>query len=79
MAIVWLIVWPNTRLAPPGSWRYIVLRWFHALVWFLLAVAAGLAALNPVSGAGLAPPFILLSLMVYIVFVLTLLSSKPVR
>ena len=43
MAVVWFFVWPSYRAQSVGPLRRVVLRWFHALTWFALALAAFLA------------------------------------
>jgi TRAP-type C4-dicarboxylate transport system permease large subunit len=67
LAVLWYFVWPKDRTPEPlkqlpeykprPAWMQSVLRWFHALVWALLAVmfllfGIGQAALA--SAAGLA-------------------------
>jgi hypothetical protein len=72
LTAVWVVVYPRPLAARLSGWRFIVIRWFHALTWLLLAVAAFLAAFNPLGGAALAQPVALASLGVYVVFMLTM-------
>jgi hypothetical protein len=44
LAVVWTFVWPQRDVEGPA---YLILRWGHALVWLLLAVAAFLAPAAP--------------------------------
>jgi hypothetical protein len=37
MAGLWLLMWPIRKHVPKYSRLHIILRWSHALVWFLLA------------------------------------------
>lgn len=77
LAAVWVVVWPKHR-APTGV-RFIIVRWFHALTWLLLAIAALVAGFDILGGVSLAKPIALLSLLVYLVFMGTLATSKPVH
>lgn len=76
LAVVWLWVWPSDRVALPSSLIYFILRWFHALVWLLLAVAAFCASFPLLGGVRTAKPVALLALIVYLVFMFTLVMSK---
>ncbi len=40
MTCVWIFVWPRERVSSTSGLRFIILRWFHALTWVLLALAA---------------------------------------
>ncbi|MBG0814554.1 hypothetical protein [Planomonospora sp. ID82291] len=44
LAVVWFFVWPQRDVE---GLHYLVLRWGHALVWLLLALAAFLAPATP--------------------------------
>jgi len=46
MCIVWTVVWPSDKAAGLDGVRFMVLRWGHAVVWLLLAIAVFMAA-NP--------------------------------
>lgn len=76
LAAVWVVVYPRPLAAKLTGWRFIVIRWFHALTWLLLAAAAFLAAFNLLGGAALAQPVALASLAVYVAFMLTLAISR---
>jgi len=54
-----------------------ILRWFHALTWLLLALAAFIASYKLLGGTNLAKPIALLSLVVYLIFMITFTTSKP--
>lgn len=75
LAVVWGIVWPSDRAGPVGAPRYIILRWFHALVWLLLALAAFCAAFDVLGGAA-ARVAAAIALIAYLVFILTLTTSR---
>ncbi len=76
LTLLWIFIWPRGRVTPADGIRYLVVRWFHALVWLLLALAALVAGLELFGGLALAQPLALLSLIVYFVFMFTLMTSK---
>ena len=69
LAVVWVIFWPRKRAAGSGGLRYVILRWWHALTWLLLAAAAFIAGLNVEGGARLAKALSVVSLVVYLTFI----------
>lgn len=76
LTIVWVFVWPVDRAQAAEGLRYFILRWFHALVWLLLSLAAFAVGLNRLGGAPTARYLALASLAVYLVFLLTFITSK---
>jgi hypothetical protein len=38
LAMVWVHVGPHTKLPAISGYRYFIIRWGHALTWFLLAI-----------------------------------------
>lgn len=74
MALVWLWVWPADRVSPGEGWRFIVLRWFHALTWLLLALGVFSAALR-LAGGALVRPLAFAALLAYLVFLAVFVSS----
>lgn len=76
IAGLYAVLWPKPR---PGqvrpAWAHLVLRWFHSLVWLLLAVACFLWALDLAAYAyGIA----WLALPAYLAFItVTLLDRRP--
>ena len=76
VTIVWLFVWPADRANPAEPLRAFILRWFHAGVWLLLALAAFIAGFNRLGGVRLAKPVALASLVVYLVFMAVFLTSR---
>ena len=73
VAVVYAFVWPKPR-APRPAWSAFVLRWFHSLVWALLATACLLwaASIPSMLAQGLA----LLALVFYSVFMVTFLRDR---
>jgi hypothetical protein len=76
VALMWAWYWPADRLrgATPGSFRYIVLRWFHSLVWVLLAISFLLRAIWGSAVTPITNITALSALLVYLVFMTTLLT-----
>jgi len=77
LTIVWIFVWPRDRATHSAVIRYVILRWFHALTWLLLALAALIGGYNVLGGIHLAKPIALLSLIVYLIFMVTFTTSQP--
>lgn len=76
LAMVWVVVWPREKAAATDEVRYLILRWFHALTWLLLAIAAFLAAYNWLGGAATARVVALLSLVAYLLFLGTFVMAR---
>lgn len=77
VAVVYAFVWPGKRVTVSTSTlQYLILRWGHTLVWLLLGLAALLRAIVP--GASPKPSIYMAisALAVYIMFNLTLVTSK---
>ncbi len=76
IAAIWIFVRTSHRAATP-RWRFIVLRWFHMVVWLLLALAAFIAGSSLPGAAAIARLAALLSLLTYLIFMAALFTSKP--
>ena len=72
VAIVFVFVVP--RSADTTGLEYLVLRWFHSLVWVLLGLAALAAQFLP-SNERLAGAFAQLALVVYVVYLITFVRA----
>lgn len=73
IATLYYFLWPKPKenqLRP--LWVHFVLRWFHSLVWVLLAGACLLWG----AGSGLGNPISLLAGLVYLVFIGTMIFEK---
>ena len=72
VAGVYSVVWPRPRADGPApsrpTPRRFVLRWFHALVWALLALSCFVRAALPEGGSAAANAVALLALPAYAVF-----------
>ncbi len=47
VAVIYTFIWPKDRIADLTGFRFLVLRWAHALTWYLLAVNFLLRGLDP--------------------------------
>jgi len=77
VAVIFTVIWPRGKR--PGKARALqslILRWFHALVWVLLAVSFFLRDREVLGGSGTANVLALLALGVYLIFMGTLLRSS---
>ncbi len=73
LAAVWVFVWPAEQAVGAGAAQYFVLRWFHAIVWLLLAAAAFAAAVP--RGARMAQLFGWMALAVYVSFLVVMVAG----
>jgi hypothetical protein len=76
LAFAFMLIWPYKK-APQHGWRRYVLRWGHSLVWLLLGLAAFAGGTLGPNGAALARGLALGGLLIYIIFVVTLVTTKP--
>ena len=81
VAAIYLVVWPRPRGATSARplWRRVVLRWFHALVWALLAASCFVQAVQAPRAASIGSVLALTALLVYIVFMVTLTAERVKR
>ena len=75
VAFIYAWVWPkpDPEAKPRPVWRQFVLRWFHALVWALLALSC---FMRPVTTEEMANQVALMALGVYGFFIGNLLADK---
>lgn len=57
-------------------WRFIILKWFHSLVWVLLATACLLMQWKGEQGTTLAKSISLMSLLIYLLYLLFFFIEK---
>ncbi|MEZ4605662.1 MAG: hypothetical protein R2880_12725 [Deinococcales bacterium] len=79
MGILYLFLWPKHLASKQTGWRLFVLHYFHALVWFSLALASflrlfGIYSVNLIS-SGIA----LLAFVFYGVFLFTFVQAGKNR
>jgi len=76
IAVLWVFIWPHKRNVKPGSLPHFILRWFHALVWLLLAAAAIIASSDILGGGNTAQLVAFLGLIIYPIFITTVVTIK---
>jgi hypothetical protein len=47
IALIYSFVWPQNRIADLTGFRFLVLRWGHALTWLLISINFILRGLDP--------------------------------
>ena len=75
VAVAYYRIWPQPspkRSLPRTQWQHIVLRYFHSLVWILLAAGCFLASVGNNIGLWVAA----LALPVYIVFLVMVVQDR---
>ncbi len=75
LALVWIWVWPADRANPEDGLRFMVLRWFHALTWLLLALSL-FSATRHVAWSALTRPLAFAALLVYLVFLAVFITNR---
>ena len=76
MAVIWVFVWPSNKRVEADSLPHFILRWFHALVWLLLATTAFIAGFDILGGVQTTRFVAFLALITYLVFMATLVAPK---
>jgi hypothetical protein len=77
VAVIFTMIWPRgKRPGKASALQSVILRWFHALVWVLLAVSFFLREGKVLDGSGTANVLALLAFLVYLIFLGTLLRSS---
>ena len=77
VAVIFTVIWPSGKVSGAnntGSLQYVILRWFHGLVWLLLAVSFFVRSGNNSASSGTANILALAALGVYIVFMVMVVS-----
>src|SRR5262245_28820826 len=83
VAAIYLVVWPRPAQKSGASarppWRQFVLRWFHSLVWVLLALACFVQA-SAVAGSGaVGVASAVLAGLMYLIFIGALVADARMR
>jgi hypothetical protein len=76
MTVLWVFIWPRKESVQPNSLPHFILRWFHALVWLLLAAAAIIASSDIFGGGNTAQLVAFLGLIIYLIFITTVVTTK---
>lgn len=82
LALIYCFVWPRRRATGlRRGLRYLVLRWFHSLVWVLLGVSLALHALPDEEGTvrQVAKLLAVLALVTYCAFLVATYAPLPAR
>jgi drug/metabolite transporter (DMT)-like permease len=83
IAAIYVVVWPRPKTSGLGTsrpaWRHLVLRWFHPLVWVLLAISCFIRPIVGRDDSSLANGIALLALVVYAIFMGTLALDRTAR
>jgi hypothetical protein len=83
VAAVYLVIWPRPSRkggAPARPrWRQFVLRWFHSLVWLLLALSCFVRASQLAGSAAVGSALAVLAALMYIVYMGALVADLRVR
>jgi len=76
VALVFSAVWPSNKIInDTTTLRFFILRWFHAIVWLLLAASCFVRETGMLGGAGTANMIALAALPLYVIFMATSLTS----
>lgn len=76
IALIYTALWPRPRKGTQRPfWRHVVLRWFHALVWLLLALACFARPLLPTGALWLSNMLAVLALLAYVTFIGVLIKD----
>jgi FtsH-binding integral membrane protein len=78
LAALYLRAWPRRRaVGLTKGFRYLVLRWFHPLVWLLLAISVAVRAQSGRTPYVVASAIAILALLVYVVFLFVAFTKGP--
>lgn len=47
IAVIFVFIWPHKVVTVTSGFRYLVIRWGHALTWILLAINFALRGIDP--------------------------------
>ena len=75
LAVLYSFLWPRQRAEGHTGFRFLVMRWGHALVWVLLTINFALRGLSSglASAAGI---LVLAGLAMYVVFLVMTFAVK---
>jgi hypothetical protein len=77
LAVIYYLSWPRAKAQGlRHGLRYIVLRWFHSLVWVLLGLALTLYELPPGAARSVAKVLAVAALAAYIAFVVAAYAPR---
>ena len=77
VAVIYALVWPRAQYATATSnWNRLVLRWFHGLVWLLLAISFFVRGTMPSNSQTIAGVLAFAALISYGTFMFTLIRAR---
>lgn len=77
VAGLYTVMWPRAQVAAAQStWNRLVLRWFHGLVWLLLAGSFFVRGTMSSGGQGIAGVLAMSALICYGIFMFTLVRAR---
>jgi len=77
LTLVWCFVWPRSHGPSASGLRFVILRWFHALTWALLTVAATLGMFSQTWTPTVCRILALGSVAAYLTFLAVMFSRIP--
>lgn len=75
VATIYTFVWPQKAVTEPAGFRFLIVRWGHALTWLLLTVNFVLRGISPSLG-GAANMVALGGGLIYLLFLLSTFVVK---
>ena len=76
-AAFYAVRWPRRQAAGlAGGLRYVILRWFHSLVWVLIGLSLGLHATPSPAVHAFARWLLVVALLTYVAFAAALLLPR---
>lgn len=75
LAVIYSMVWPHKNVTLTSGFRFFILRWGHALAWFLIAINFLLRGISP-SLEGAANLIALAGGLIYILFLVIVFFLK---
>lgn len=77
LAAFYALRWPRRQAAGLArGLRYVILRWFHSLVWVLIGISLGLHAMPSPAIHGFARVLLVVALLTYVTFAAALLVPR---
>lgn len=76
VAVIYSFIWPKELAVNIPFWKFIVLRWFHTVVWVFLALSCFIRYTSLAQKEMYAQGLAYVGLAAYIIFIITFLFSK---
>ncbi len=76
IAVIYFNLWPQKAVTNPSGFRFVVIRWGHALVWILLTISLALRGFSS-AFTGMANIIALAGGLAYVLFlIMTFVVTK---